>query len=151
MASINVVDTDCRTTIGRPIRTDRFNPLDGVCRPASRRASRLIDQLPFYSFLFLYLSFSLFFLLFDYLIRYATPCFLLGSFIGLVAIVVALGGRCTGPDRTLICSSLHILAGNKKQRQRIESTIFPIEGLSFWGRQRQETQEDMMTKKWSMD
>jgi hypothetical protein len=36
---------------------------------------------------------------------------MLGTFIGLVALIIAIGGRCTGPDRTLICSSLHILAG----------------------------------------
>jgi hypothetical protein len=36
----------------------------------------------------------------------------LGTFIGLVALIIAIGGRCTGPDRTLVCSSLHILAGN---------------------------------------
>lgn len=47
----------------------------------------------------------------DIEIRYATPCFMLGTFIGLVALIIAIGGRCTGPDRTLICSSLHILAG----------------------------------------
>lgn len=44
-------------------------------------------------------------------LRYATPCFMLGTFLGLVAVIIAIGGRCTGPDRTLICSSLHILAG----------------------------------------
>jgi len=43
--------------------------------------------------------------------RYATPCIVVGSFISVVALIIALAGPCSSPDRTLVCSSLHILAG----------------------------------------
>ena len=43
--------------------------------------------------------------------RYATPCIVIGSFISVVALIIALAGPCSSPDRTLVCSSLHILAG----------------------------------------
>lgn len=66
-----------------------------------------------------------FWVLFPPEIRYATPCFMLGTFLGLVAVIIAIGGRCTGPDRTLICSSLHILAGTIINFEQIKIRTVP--------------------------